>query len=37
MILKLLILYARQLKRKDENLKEITLHLRRMREINKKI
>ena len=34
---KLLILRARQLKRKDKNLKEVILHLRRMRETDKKI
>ncbi len=33
----LLTLYAWQLKRRDENLKKITLHLRRMREINKDV
>ena len=37
MTLKLLTLCARQLKRKDENLKEAALHLRRMKEIDKKI
>ena len=37
MISKLLILHARQLKRKNENLKEAALHLKRMKKINKKI
>ena len=34
---KLLTLRARQLKRKDKNLKEAALHLKRMKKINKKI
>ena len=34
---KLLTLRARQLKRKNKNLKEITLHLKRIRKINKEI